>query len=132
MRQRSRERNLLEGDRNTAYFHAVANYRSRKKRIEYLEGPNGQVHDQKGMLKIVVDFYKHLFAKEQDSNIKLGVGFWEFEDKVTREENEILIAPFSELEIKKVVYSCYAEGAPGPDGLCSYSIINFGISLNMI
>jgi hypothetical protein len=56
-RQRSRDRNILEGDRNTAYFQAVANYRSRKKRIECLQGPVGLVHDQKGMMKIAIDFY---------------------------------------------------------------------------
>ena len=38
-RQRSRDRNLLEEDRNTAYFQAVANYRSRKKRVDSLMGP---------------------------------------------------------------------------------------------
>lgn len=27
------------------------------------------------------------------------------------------MAPFTEEEIKNVVFSCYAEGAPGPDGL---------------
>jgi len=32
------------------------------------------------------------------------------------EENEILCAPFSEVEIKYGIFSCYADGAPGPDG----------------
>jgi hypothetical protein len=68
-RQRSRDRNLLEGDRNTAYFQAIANQRSRKKRIDCLEGPIGLVYDQKSMMQIVVDFYKKLFAKEPDVNV---------------------------------------------------------------
>lgn len=37
-RQRSRDRDILEGDRNIAYFQAVANARSRKKKIEALDG----------------------------------------------------------------------------------------------
>ena len=61
-KQRSRDRNIVEGDRNTAYFQAVANQRSRKKRVEVLEGPNGLVEDQKGMMDIAVDFYKKLFC----------------------------------------------------------------------
>lgn len=48
-------------DRNTAYFQAVANQRSKKKRVEVLEGPNGLVEDQKGMMDIAVDFYKKNF-----------------------------------------------------------------------
>jgi hypothetical protein len=108
---------LLEGDRNTAYFQAIANQRSRKKRIDCLEGPIGLVYDQKGMMQIVVDFYKKLFAKEPDVNVKLGPHFSDEQDKVTAEKNESLLAPFVESEIKDAIFSCYAEGAPGPDGL---------------
>jgi hypothetical protein len=32
-KQRSRDRNIREGDRNTAYFQAVANQRNRKKEL---------------------------------------------------------------------------------------------------
>lgn len=117
VRQRSRERDILEGDRNTAYFQVVAIQRSRKKKIECLEGQEGLIFDQQGMLKIVVDYYKKLFAREDDPKVELGLDFWETGDKVTREENESLPAPFSEKEIREAVFSCYAEGAPGPDGL---------------
>jgi hypothetical protein len=53
----------------------VANQRSRKKRVEVLEVPNGLVEDQKGMMDIAVDFYRNLFAKEDWINIKLADDF---------------------------------------------------------
>lgn len=74
-RQRSRDRNILESDWNIAYFQAVANYRSRKKRMDDLESSTGLVYDQKGMMKIAVDFYKNLFAKEEESGLKLDSSF---------------------------------------------------------
>jgi hypothetical protein len=49
--------------------------------------------------------------------VKLGVSFWDEQDKVTVEENSTLIAPFSEEEIKNAMFSCYLEGALGPYGL---------------
>jgi len=58
VRQRSRDRNILEGDKNTTYFQAIANQRSRKKKIECLESPTGLVYNQKGMMRVAVDFYK--------------------------------------------------------------------------
>ena len=68
-------------------------------------------------MKVAVDFYKELFTKEENSGVRLGSSFWEDVDKVTPEENSSLIAPFTEAEIKEAVFSCYVEGAPGPDGL---------------
>lgn len=117
LRQRSRDRDIKEGDRNTAYFQAVANQRSRKKEVECLMGPTGLVYDNKGMLNIAVDFYKKLFAKEDKSNVSLGEDFWDNSEKVTSEENDLLQARFSEEEIKEALFNCYAEGAPSPDGL---------------
>ena len=69
------------------------------------------------MLKIATDFYKNLFAKEDRARISLGPHFWDPEDLVTSAENLELEKPLSEEEIKNVVFSSYASGAPGPDGL---------------
>jgi hypothetical protein len=63
------------------------------------------------------DFYKHLFRREDKSPVSLGQDFWRHEDLVSNSENELLTAPFFVGEIKEVVWSCYADGAPGPDGL---------------
>jgi hypothetical protein len=73
--------------------------------MECLESPTGLVYDQQGRTKVAVDFYKNLFAKEEDLGIKLGSSFWEEGDKVSMEENDFLIAPFTELEIKEAIFS---------------------------
>jgi hypothetical protein len=80
-------------------------------------GPDGLREDQEGMHKIVVDFYKQLFAKENREGITLDQGFWEMGEKISQEENDLLSAPFTEEEIKEALFSRYAEGARGPDGL---------------
>jgi hypothetical protein len=82
-RQRSRDRNMKEGDRNTAYFQAVANQRNRKKRITYLETPEGVVEDNDLMLNHAVEFYKNLFGSNIESGVKLDEDFWSEEEKVT-------------------------------------------------
>jgi hypothetical protein len=115
-RQRSRERNIKEEDRNTAYFQAVANQRNRKKRISCLETPEGLLEDNNLMLNYAVDFYKTLFGDEPISEVKLDENFEGLEDKVTVDENKMLEASFTEKEIKTAIYESYAEGAPGPDG----------------
>ena len=109
-KQRSRDRNIKEGDNNTTYFHALANQRNRKKRITVLEGPNGQVTDTQDMLTLATKFYKDLFGFETSLDVSLGDNFWAEEEKVTLEENLMLQCPFSEEEIKEAVFGSYADG----------------------
>jgi hypothetical protein len=81
------------------------------------------------MMKVAVDFYKELVAKEENSGVRLGSSFWEDGDKVTPEENSSLTASFTEVEIKEAVFSCYAEGTPSPDGLSFFFYQKFCLTL---
>jgi hypothetical protein len=73
--QRSRDRMIREGGRNTAYFHVVANHRNRKKKFEGLMGAWGMIRDTLGILKIASTFYKDLFWMESRGNFELQSDF---------------------------------------------------------
>jgi hypothetical protein len=82
-----------------------------------MQGENGLVQDTQGMMKISAGFYKNLFKWEDRKPFCLGNNFWEDIDLGQPEDNVALEAPFSEDEVRHVVFSSYAEGAPGPVGL---------------
>ena len=76
--QRSRDRTFLEGERNNAYFHALANHRHRKAHLFKLVGPDGVVTSTSEMLDVATSFYKTLFAFVPKSDIHLDCDFWSF------------------------------------------------------
>jgi hypothetical protein len=116
-RPRARERDIKEGDRNTKYFHVVANQRKRKTTIHSIEGPAGAKENIEEIIRVATDYYKGLFKYEPRPELKIAKDFFREEDKMTAEENEALALEFTEEEVRKAIFYSYSDGAPGPDGL---------------
>jgi hypothetical protein len=84
--------------------------------VHSLDGPDGVVTDPSKMLQAATDFYKDLFKKETCSGYSLKDDFFSPKEKITEDQNKNPEAPFSEEEVKDVIFGSYSNGAPGPDG----------------
>ena len=114
--QRSKAQFILQGDSNTRYFHNVANGRHRKKRIHSLHQDEGLIEGQDNLKEYITGYYKGLFGAPEEGNFSLDESRTDDITQVTPEENNLLIAPFSEEEISKAINQMEHNKAPGPDG----------------
>jgi hypothetical protein len=85
-RQRAKEKDIKEGDKNTAYFFAKANQRRRKKVVSCLEDGERVLSENKDLINHAVQFYKKLFGKELKENMELDTSFWAKEESNPRRE----------------------------------------------
>ncbi|KAF2952087.1 hypothetical protein DAI22_01g309400 [Oryza sativa Japonica Group] len=107
---------LLEGDRNTEFFHRVANGRRRKCTIVSLEEDGRLITNKDELSDHIVGYYKELFRADTPSNIHLSQGVWEESFSLTNDEKLNLIRPFTRVELDKVIREAKTNTAPGPDG----------------
>ncbi|KAF9685678.1 hypothetical protein SADUNF_Sadunf03G0079300 [Salix dunnii] len=64
-KQRSRIQWLTLGDRNTTFFHRSLLHRNMRNKITCLEDGEGNIfHDQEGLGKVAVGYYRHLMNEE--------------------------------------------------------------------
>nr|ABF93982.1 retrotransposon protein, putative, unclassified [Oryza sativa Japonica Group] len=111
--QRCKEKNLLEGDDNTKYYHAKANGRKRKNMIYSLDQEDGEIKGQSDLMKYITNFYKQLFGPPPENDFTLNL---EGIAMLSEAEKERLIRPIEMEELKKVVFGMENNKAPGPDG----------------
>jgi hypothetical protein len=112
-RQTSRATWLREGDKNTKFFHRVANSNRRFNSIDHLVVNGVVTTDQSEIGTGLVNFYKGLFSDDEVRRPLLdGVVF----STIDESDRDMLDRAFTEDEVWGVVRNMGGDKAPGPDG----------------
>ena len=114
--QRAHHIALKKGDRNAAFFRARVKQRHGKNLIKVLRDKDGELCSGRASIEaIVVDYFEHLFTtsspeiNEQDLSSVRG--------KVSVEEGEMLVRPFTRAEVEHALKQMAPTKAPGSDGM---------------
>lgn len=114
-KQRSRQLWLSLGDANTSYFHASAKGKNAKNRMSVVEDEDGlPVYEEEKIAEVFSNYYSHLFT----SNPNEGGQIIEeaLSPCITEKQNELLIQPPTNEEIRIATFAIHPDKAPGPDG----------------
>ena len=76
----------------------------------------GRIEGDVPLRTFITKYYKELFGPSAESNFQLDESITHDIPQVTEAENEFLTSPFSEEEIRTVVFQMEHNKAPGPDG----------------
>ena len=123
-RQRAHVRWLKEGDRNTAFFHAACSERRRCNKIGRIQKDDGSwVEEEEEKKAFIANYFLNLFRSDVQGDSQQILDT--VERKVTSTMNEMLLAPFTEVDIKEALDSIGDLKAPGPDGMPAIFYKNF-------
>lgn len=107
---------MREGDRNTKFFHRVANGRKRRNQIEAIEDEYGVIQEEEeDIQKVFVNYFSGLFTAK--SYLEMEEALEEVDNRVSEEMLRTLSYPFTEAEVTKALFQMHPSKAPGPDGM---------------
>ncbi|KAG7593406.1 Reverse transcriptase domain [Arabidopsis thaliana x Arabidopsis arenosa] len=118
-KQKSRERWLKEGDRNTKFFHGSVQRRRVQNRILSLFDDNNLEQFAEGSKgEIAVAYFRKIFSSSTPEGISEALDG--MAPRVTEEMNIKLTQPVTSEEIKVAAFSIRGDSTPGADGMSGH------------
>lgn len=115
-KQRSQNRYLKEGDRNTSFFHTKASNRKQWNWIQGLEDDNGVWQEGLDDIEhVATQYFSSLFTSSRPGEMTGLLNA--VTPSVTEEMNQLLARDFQASEIAQAIKQMHPHTAPGPDGL---------------
>ncbi|XP_057774946.1 uncharacterized protein LOC130993927 [Salvia miltiorrhiza] len=116
LQQKSRMNWLVDGDRNTTFFHNMIKFRNRGFSIGHLKIDGVVVHDPDVIKTHVTDFFSSLFTEDRQTSVDLTELEANIDPWVSELQNRHLTSIPLVDEISASVFSMDANSSPGPDG----------------
>ncbi|XP_024199454.1 uncharacterized protein LOC112202681 [Rosa chinensis] len=114
-RQKSRDKWLCEGDRNTKFFHLTTMIRRRRNKIDGLFDASGVWTDNPAAMKqIAADFFKNLFTVVVDHELRFHIP-WLFPD-IDTNNFQRMNRPISDQDVHDALFRIGRLKAPAVDG----------------
>lgn len=113
-KQRAKEFWLKDGDLNTRFFHSSATARKAQNKIKMLSDAEGhQFTDQDNLCRIAKDYFEQIYST---NNPNYDPVISAVKPKLSTEDNNLLLAPFTDKDFKEAVFQMHPDKSPGPDG----------------
>ncbi|RVX21782.1 Transposon TX1 uncharacterized 149 kDa protein [Vitis vinifera] len=113
LRQLSREMWLKEGDKNTGFFHRMANAHRNNNTLDRVKIDGVWLEENQEVREGIANAFQQRLSEEVGWKADIeGIQL----DRISHQEAESLEVPFSEDEIHSALMDMSGDKAPGPDG----------------
>ncbi|GJZ68261.1 RNA-directed DNA polymerase, eukaryota [Tanacetum coccineum] len=113
MAQKAKVRWAIEGDKNSRFFHGMLNKRRSTLNIRGVMADSSWIDNP---IKVKQEFFNHFnkrFCHSDITGVKIQM---DFPKQISEEEKQEIECEVTNEEIKRAVWECGSDKAPGPDG----------------
>ncbi|XP_031091035.1 uncharacterized protein LOC115996030 [Ipomoea triloba] len=114
-RQRAKQHWLRGADANTKFYHRYASARKKKNTLSKLKNDEGVWVEGDAMQSVILNYFNDIFHSSGSSLVESF--FNGITPRVSQTDNNYLLRPFENEEVKEALFSMFPDKAPGPDGM---------------